>query len=88
MNNDSDKIDYEDYFFTKFSSDISDLFLNIKEISDGFCVNIFNTKNQIQKGSYELSKFIFENIILEGEIIDENNSNKENHELEEENIVL
>ena len=33
-------IDYEDYFFTKYNSDISDLFLELKEISNGFCLNL------------------------------------------------
>ena len=52
-------IDYEDYFFTKYNSDISDLFLELKEISNGFCLNLFNTTYQTQNGSYNLSKFSF-----------------------------
>ena len=37
-------IDYEDFFFTKYSSDVTDLFINLKNISNSFCVNIFNNK--------------------------------------------
>ena len=38
----NDEIDYFDYFHTKYCSDISDLFLEIKEITEGFCLQIFN----------------------------------------------
>ena len=43
MNSEEKKeFDYEDYFFCKYSSDFTDLFLKVKEIADGYCVNIFN----------------------------------------------
>jgi hypothetical protein len=65
------KIDYEDYFFTKYNSEISDLFLEIKEITDGFCLDLFNTSEQTQYGSFNLCEFIFEKIILDDEIDEE-----------------
>ena len=58
MNNENE-FDYEDYFFTKYSSDITDLFSEIKEISNGFCINIFNSQYQNQFGSNDLQEFLF-----------------------------
>lgn len=82
-----ENIDYEDYFLTKYGSDITDLFLKIKDISDSFCVNIFNSTNQVKNGSHDLSGFIFDKIILLDEINSEND-NKDKHELEEDNIIV
>ena len=82
-----DNIDYEDYFLTKYGSDITDLFLKIKDISDSFCVNIFNSSNQVKIGSHDLSRFIFDKTILLDEINSEND-NKDKHELEEDNIIV
>ena len=82
-----ENIDYEDYFLTKHGSDITDLFLKIKDISDSFCVNIFNSTNQVKNGSQDLSGFIFDKIILLDEINSEND-NKDKHELEEDNIIV
>jgi len=84
-----ENIDYEDYFLTKYGSDITDLFLKIKDISDSFCVNIFNSTNQVKNGSHDLSGFIFDKIILLDEINSENeNKDKDKHELEEDNIIV
>ena len=90
MNKIDDKeYDYEDYFFTKYGADITDLFLSLRNISDGFCVNIFNSSYQIKNGSYDLSTFLFDKIILLDEIKDnDDNEIKEKHELEEENIIF
>jgi len=82
-----ENIDYEDYFLTKYGSDITDLFLKIKDISDSFCVNIFNSTNQVKNGSQDLSGFIFDKIILLDEINSEND-NKDKHELEEDHIIF
>ena len=82
-----ENIDYEDYFLTKYGSDITDLFLKIKGISDSFCVNILNSSNQVKNGSHDLSGFIFDKIILLDEINSEND-NKDKHELEEDNIIV
>ena len=82
-----ENIDYEDYFLTKYGSDITDLFLKIKDISDSFCVNIFNSTNQVKNGSHDLSGFIFDKTILLDEINSEND-NKDKHELEEDNIIV
>ena len=82
-----ENIDYEDYFLTKYGSDITDLFLKIKDISDSFCVNIFNSTNQVKNGSHDLSGFIFDKIILLDEINSEND-NKDKHELEEDHIIF
>tara|TARA_B100000035_G_scaffold150464_1_gene128250 strand:- start:171 stop:425 length:255 start_codon:yes stop_codon:yes gene_type:complete len=81
-------IDYEDYFFTKYSSDVTDLFMNIKNISNSYCVNIFNNKNQVQNGCNNLQEFLFDNIIFTDEINDEENEyEKEIEEIyNEENI--
>ena len=48
-----EEIDYEDYFLTKYNSDISDLFLEIKKISESFCLDFFTTTDQNQNGSLE-----------------------------------
>ena len=81
--NKEEEIDYFDYFHTKYGSDISDLFLDIKEITDGFCLQIFNdSKNE----SFHLTEFLFENIILEDEIENDEEENF-NENTEEENIV-
>jgi len=78
-----EEIDYFDYFHTKYGSDISDLFLDIKEITEGFCLQIFNDS---KNGSFHLTEFLFENIILEDEM--ENNDEEIlNENTEEENIV-
>lgn len=77
------QIDYEDYFFTKYNSDIIDLFLEIKEISNNFCLNFFNTTYQIQNGSYNFGEFIFDKIILEDEIDEEKEINTDENECEE-----
>ena len=83
MNNDEIEFDYEDYFFTKYSSDIIDLFSDIKEISDGFCINMFNSRYQNQFGSCDLIEFLFDKIILIDEIIDyEDNTDNNLHETE------
>jgi len=82
-----ENIDYEDYFLTKYGSDITDLFLKIKDISDSFCVNTFNITYQVKNGSYDLSIFIFDKTILLDEINSEND-NKDKHELEEDNIIV
>ena len=83
MNNDENEFDYEDYFFTKYSSDIIDLFSDIKEISDGFCINMFNSRYQNQFGSCDLQEFLFDKIILIDEIIDyEDNTDNNLHETE------
>lgn len=81
-------IDYEDYFFTKYSSDVTDLFMNLKNISNSYCVNIFNNKKQVQNGCNDLQEFLFDNIIFTGEINDEENEyEKEIEEIyNEENI--
>ena len=81
-------IDYEDFFFTKYSSDVTDLFINLKNISNSFCVNIFNNKYQVQNGCNNLQEFLFDNIILTDEINEEENeSEKEIDEFyNEENI--
>ena len=79
--------DYEDYFFCKYSSDISDLFLNIKDISNSFCMNIFNNPKQILNGTNNLQEFLFDNIILENEKNEEINSDTDIDELNfEENL--
>ena len=49
--NKEEEIDYFDYFHTKYGSDISDLFLDIKEITEGFCLQIFND-SKTSKQSY------------------------------------
>jgi hypothetical protein len=83
MNNDENEFDYEDYFFTKYSSDIIDLFSDIKEISDGFCINMFNSRYQNQFGSCDLQELLFDKIILIDEIIDyEDNTDNNLHETE------
>ena len=82
---DNTDFDYEDYFFCKYSSDLTDLFLKIKDISDGYCVNIFNSTYQTQNGTHDLSRFIFDKIILLDEI---NEPNEDNHELEEEENIV
>ena len=82
---DNTDFDYEDYFFCKYSSDLTDLFLKIKDISDGYCVNIFNTRYQTQNGTNDLGRFIFDKIILLDEI---NEPNEDNHELEEEENIV
>lgn len=84
MSIEEDNIDFTDYFFTKYNSDISDLFLKIKEISNGYCVNLFNNNYQTRFGTNDLMEFIFENIILEDEIkdLEDNTDNKNMHELE------
>ena len=82
---DNNDFDYEDYFFCKYSSDLTDLFLKIKDISDGYCVNIFNNTYQTQNGTHDLSRFIFDKIILLDEI---NEPNEDNHELEEEENIV
>ena len=81
-------IDYEDYFFTKYSSDVTDLFMNLKNISNSFCLNIFNNKYQLQNCCNDLQEFLFDNIIFTDEINEEDNeSEKEIDELDnEENI--
>ena len=76
-------IDYEDYFFTKYNPDIIDLFLEIKEISNSFCLNFFNTTYQTQNGSYHFGKFIFDKIILEDEMDEETEINTDEIEYEE-----
>ena len=79
------EIDYFDYFHTKWGSDISDLFLELKDISNGFCINLFNSTNQNKNGSYNLTEFIFDKIILEEEIGNENNNEEDNNsDIEEE----
>ena len=85
MNKDNveEEIDYFDYFHTKYGSDVSDLFLDIREITEGFCLNLFKENKH---GSFHLTEFIFDNIILEDEIYNEEEDNLiENNE--EENIV-
>ena len=83
MNNIENEFDYEDYFFTKYSSDIIDIFSDIKEISDGFCINMFNSRYQNQFGSCDLQEFLFDKIILIDEIIDyEDNTDNNLHETE------
>lgn len=84
---DKDNIDYFDYFHTKCGSDISDLFLNLKEISNGFCINLFNSTKQNQNGSYNLTEFIFDQIILKEEIENENNEEGNNSDIEEEENI-
>ena len=81
-------IDYEDFFFTKYSSDVTDLFINLKNISNSFCVNLFNNKYQVQNGCNNLQEFLFDNIIFTDEINEEENeSEKEIDEFyNEENI--
>lgn len=79
----NNEIDYFDYFHTKYCSDISDLFLEIKEITEGFCLQIFiDSKND----SCDLTEFLFDNIILKDEIENEEEENL-NENVEEENIV-
>ena len=86
--NDKNEFDYEDYFFTKYSSDIIDLFSEIKEISNGFCINMFNSRYQNQFGSCDLQEFLFDKIILIDEIIDTENIDNNLHETEyEENNI-
>jgi hypothetical protein len=82
---DNTDFDYEDYFFCKYSSDLTDLFLKIKDISDSYCVNIFNTRYQTQNGTHDLGRFIFDKIILLDEI---NEPIEDNHELEEEENIV
>ena len=79
--------DYEDYFFCKYSSHVSDLFLNIREISNSFCINIFNNYKQTLNGTNNLQEFLFDNLILEDEKNEETNSDTDNDELNfEENL--
>ena len=66
-------IDYEDFFFTKYSSDVTDLFINLKNISNSFCINLFNNKYQVQNGCNNLQEFLFDNIIFTDEINEEDN---------------
>ena len=80
--NKEEEIDYFDYFHTKYGSEISDLFLELREISNGFCLEIFND-NKI--GSFNLTEFLFENIIMEDEIDNEDEENLIEN-TEEENI--
>ena len=83
MNKIENEFDYEDYFFTKYSSDITDLFSEIKKISNGFCINIFNSRYQNQFGSNDLIEFLFDKIILIDEITDNTDNTDNNlHETE------
>ena len=78
-----EEIDYEDYFLTKYNSEISDLFLEIKKISESFCLDLFTTTDQNRNGSFQLSKFLFDKIILEDEINEENENTNEIIEYDE-----
>jgi len=62
-NKDFGNIEYDnnfDYFDTKFCSDISDLFLDMKNIAYGFTNDIFKDNNN----SYDLIEFIYRHISL------------------------
>ena len=62
-NKDFGNIEYDnnfDYFDTKFCSDISDLFLDMKNIAYGFTNDIFKDNNN----SYDLIEFIYRHITL------------------------
>ena len=62
-NKDFGNIEYDnnfDYFDTKFCSDISDLFLDMKNIAYGFTNDIFKDN----KNSYDLIEFIYRHITL------------------------
>ena len=62
-NKDFGNIEYDnnfDYFDTKFCSDISDLFLDMKNIAYGFTNDIFKDN----KNSYDLIEFIYSHITL------------------------
>ena len=49
-----------EYFDSIYCSDITDLFINMKNIADGFTNDIFKKKNN----SYDLTEFIYVNISL------------------------
>jgi len=62
-NKDFGNIEYDnnfDYFDTKFCSDISDLFSDMKNIAYGFTNDIFKDNNN----SYDLIEFIYRHITL------------------------
>ena len=80
--NKEEETDYFDYFHTKYGSEISDLFLELREISEGFCLQIFNDN---KNGSFNLTEFLFENIIMDDEIDNEDEENLIEN-TEEENI--
>ena len=83
-NEDNVDIDYFDYFYTKYNTDIVDIFLKIKDYSNSFCLNFFNTKYQNKNGSLDLTEFLFENIILEEEIHNESKEENSHYNEEEE----
>ena len=63
-----------EYFDLKYCSDIVDLFIDFKEISYGFTNNIFNYKN---KDSNDLIEFIYKNIELYEDFINEEDIQEE-----------
>ena len=63
-----------EYFDLKYCSDIVDLFIDFKEISYGFTNNIFNYKN---KDSNDLIEFIYKNIELYDDFMNEENIQEE-----------
>jgi hypothetical protein len=63
-----------EYFNLKYCSDIVDLFIDLKEISYGYTNNIFNYKN---KDSNNLIEFIYKNIELYEDFINEEDIQEE-----------
>ena len=79
----SGQINYDnnfDYFDTKFSSEIIDLFSNMKNIAYGFTNDIFKHNNN----AYDLIEFIYENIKLEEDFNDIKEELSEDDEQNEE----
>ena len=64
LNDYNSKIDYNknfEYFDLKYCSNIVDLYIDCRDISEGFTNDIFNRKDN---NSYNLLEFIYENIEL------------------------
>ena len=68
-----------DYFSTKYNSEISDLFIEHRNISENLCYNFFSNQN-----SFNLLSFIYENISIDYNFNDiKNNVNDYENEYEE-----
>lgn len=74
------ELEFFDYFYTKYNTDIVDLFLLIREITNSYCLNIFGTLYQNQNGSLNLTEFLFDNIVLEYENNDDDDTELNNEE--------
>jgi len=81
LNKELDKINMDnnfDYFETMFCSDLTDLFIEIKNIAQGYTSDIFKKKYN----SYDLIEFIYKNITLYenyNEIIDVSDEYEEDY---------